>query len=75
MSADKVSTVVSVDGKQSYLSGSVSAPSELGKDVTRPASALTRNKTPLNEEDVRALLPPEMNPITRNSKTRHDHIY
>ena len=68
MSADKVSAVVSVDGKQSYLSGSVSAPSELGKDVARPPSALTRNKTPMNEDDVIALLPPEMNPITRDSK-------
>ena len=68
MSADKVSAVNSVDGKQSYLSGSVSAPSELGMDVARPSSALTRNKVPMSEDEVRTLLPPEMNPITRNSK-------
>ena len=55
-------------GKQSYLSGSVSAPSELGKDVLRPASALTRDKSPMTEDEVRGLLPPEMNPIARNGK-------
>ena len=66
MSADKVSAVNSVEGKQSYLSGSVSAPSELG--MTRPAFALTRNKSPLTEDEVQALLPPEMNPIARNQQ-------
>ena len=68
MSADKVSALNTVDGKQSYLSGSVSAPTELGKDVARPMSALTRTKSPLTEDEVRTLLPPEMNPIARDSK-------
>lgn len=68
-SADKVSAVNSMDGKQSYLSGSVSAPSELGKELpNRPSSALVR-RTPANEEDVLQLLPPEMNPITRAKRS------
>ncbi|KAK4549106.1 hypothetical protein LTR36_007562 [Oleoguttula mirabilis] len=68
-SADKVSAINSTDGKQSYLSGSVSAPSELGKDLARPSLALVRQKSPLNEEEVRQLLPPEMNPITRGQRS------
>ncbi|KAF2481879.1 hypothetical protein BDY17DRAFT_299864 [Neohortaea acidophila] len=68
MSADKISAINSIDGRLSALTGSVSAPSELGKDVTRPASALTRARGPANEEEVQALLPPEMNPITRSAK-------
>ena len=68
MSTGKVSAVNSTDGKQSYLSGSVSAPSDLGNNVARPPSALTRTMAPLTEDEVRTLLPPEMNPITRNAK-------
>ncbi|KAK5126245.1 hypothetical protein LTR85_010480 [Meristemomyces frigidus] len=68
-SADQVSAIQSIDGKQSYLSGSVSAPSELGKDLARPSLALVRQKSPLNEEEVRQLLPPEMNPITRGQRS------
>ena len=64
-SADKVSAINSSNGKQSYLSGSVSAPSDLGKDVARPCFAHIRYKSPATEEEVRHLLPPEMNPITR----------
>jgi hypothetical protein len=68
MSADMMSALNSADEKQTYLSGSVSAPSELGKDVARPASALTHSKSPLTEEEVRTLLPPEMNPIARHGQ-------
>ncbi|KAK3703551.1 hypothetical protein LTR37_014398 [Vermiconidia calcicola] len=69
MSAGKVLAVNSTDGKQSYLSGSVSAPSDLRIDnVTRPESALTRDKTPMTADEVLALLPPENNPIARNQK-------
>ena len=68
MSADKVSAVASIDGKQSYLSGSVSAPSDLGKEPARPPSALTRHKSPISEQEVQSLLPPEMNPIARDQK-------
>jgi len=68
-SADKVSTVTTVDGKQSYLSGSVSAPSGLYKDPARPPSALLRQRSPTNEDEVRELLPPEMNPITRSKRS------
>ena len=68
MSADMVTAMNTVDGKQAYLSGSVSAPTNLGKDVTRPSSAFTRTMSPLTEDEVRTLLPPEMNPIARNSQ-------
>lgn len=69
-SADKVSAVNSTDGKQSYLSGSVSAPSDLGfKDPTRPPSALVRQRSPSSPEEVTQLLPPEMNPITRGKRS------
>ncbi|KAF2767337.1 hypothetical protein EJ03DRAFT_156576 [Teratosphaeria nubilosa] len=69
-SADKVSAVNTIEGKQSYLSGSISAPSELGKELpARPSSALLRNKSPLCEEDVLSMLPPEMNPITRGKRS------
>jgi len=68
-SADKVSAINTVDSKQSYLSGSVSAPSELGKDLTRPMSALIRHRSPTTENEVRELLPPEMNPITRAKRS------
>ncbi|KAF2166265.1 hypothetical protein M409DRAFT_23457 [Zasmidium cellare ATCC 36951] len=68
-SAGKVSSSVSSpDGKHSYLSGSASAPSDLGKDLTRPMSALLRAKVPTTEEEVAKMLPKEMNPITRNAK-------
>lgn len=68
-SADKVSATISTDGKQSYLSGSFSAPSDLGKDPARPASALIHQRSPLTEQEVRELLPPEMNPITRSKRS------
>jgi hypothetical protein len=67
-SAAQVSTINSADEKQSYLSGSVSAPSDLGNHIARPASALIKGKAPMNEDEVRGLLPPEMNPITRHGK-------
>ncbi|KAK4552760.1 hypothetical protein LTR86_010094 [Recurvomyces mirabilis] len=68
-SADKVSAISTIDGKLSYLSGSVSAPTDLGKDVARPSSALVRQRSPLSEDEVRQLLPPEMNPITRSKRS------
>ena len=68
LSLDKVSGLPSADGKSSYLSGSISAPSDITNLLERPASALLRNKSPLTEEEVRNLLPPEMNPIARGSK-------
>ncbi|KAK0319350.1 hypothetical protein LTR82_009767 [Friedmanniomyces endolithicus] len=66
-SADRVSALNSMDTKLSYLSGSVSAPTDLGMPI-RPASALLRQKSPTTEEEVRQLLPPEMNPITRGKR-------
>ncbi|TKA62530.1 hypothetical protein B0A55_12161 [Friedmanniomyces simplex] len=63
-SADRVSAINSTDGKLSYLSGSVSA---FGMPA-RPPSALVRQKSPTTEEEVRQLLPPEMNPITRGKR-------
>ncbi|GAB7333437.1 hypothetical protein MBLNU13_g05041t1 [Cladosporium sp. NU13] len=68
LSLDKVSGLQSADGKSSYLSGSISAPSDITNMLERPASAVLRNKSPLTEEEVRNLLPPEMNPIARGSK-------
>ncbi|KAK5172887.1 uncharacterized protein LTR77_003008 [Saxophila tyrrhenica] len=69
VSVDKISAVLATDGKQSpYLSGSISAPTQLGKDIPRPASALVRDKPPMTEDEVRTLLPPEGNPIIRNGK-------
>jgi len=68
LSLDKVSGLPSADGKSSYLSGSISAPSDITNLLERPASAVLRNKSPLTEEEVRNLLPPEMNPIARGSK-------
>ena len=62
MSADKVPA----ESNQAYLSGSVSAPTNLG--LTRPHSALTHHRSPTNADEVTALLPPEMNPIARNAK-------
>ncbi|KAL1587093.1 hypothetical protein WHR41_04288 [Cladosporium halotolerans] len=67
-SLDKVSAQSPVDGRSSYLSGSISAPSELTNQLQRPASALIRGKSPLTEDEVQRLLPPEMNPIARGSK-------
>lgn len=67
-SADQVSALVTADAKQSYLSGSTSAPTDLGVNPARPKSALTRHKSPTCIEEVNQLLPPEMNPITRNLK-------
>ncbi|KAK5113497.1 hypothetical protein LTR62_003366 [Meristemomyces frigidus] len=68
-SADKVSSISPLDEKQAYLSGSVSAPVDLGKDFTCPASTSVRQKSPVSEEEVRQLLPPEMNPITRGKRS------
>lgn len=69
LSLDKVSALPSADGKASYLSGSISAPSDITNFLERPASALLRGgKSPLTEDEVRNLLPPEMNPIARGSK-------
>ncbi|KAI7151258.1 hypothetical protein KC335_g10387 [Hortaea werneckii] len=60
----------SIDGKQSYLSGSVSAPSDLGfMDPARPPSALVRQRSPTSAEEVNQMLPPEMNPITRGKRS------
>lgn len=67
-SADQVSALVSNHNKQSYLSGSTSAPTDLGMDPLRPESVLTIRKSPTCIEEVNQLLPPEMNPITRNAK-------
>lgn len=67
-SADKLSKTGSSEGKQSYLSGSMSVPVDLGKGPSRPSSALLRAKAPTTEEEVERLLPKEMNPITRNAK-------
>lgn len=69
-SSDQFAGVNSMDGKASYLSGSVSMPTDLGKDPTRPISALLRTKVPTTEEEVRDLLPKEMNPITRMANRR-----
>lgn len=68
LSLDKVAALPSTDGKSSYLSGSISAPSDITNLLERPASALIRGKSPLTEDEVRNLLPPEMNPIARGSK-------
>lgn len=68
LSLDKVSANANADGKVSYLSGSISAPSDISNLLERPASALLRGKSPLTEDEVRHLLPPEMNPIARGSK-------
>ncbi|KAI7082729.1 hypothetical protein KC356_g8124 [Hortaea werneckii] len=69
-SADKVSAMNSTDGKQSYLSGSVSAPSDLGfMDPARPPSALVRQRSPTSAEEVNQMLPTEMNPITRGKRS------
>lgn len=67
-SADQVSALVTNDNKQSYLSGSTSAPTDLGMEPLRPESVLTIRKSPTCIEEVNQLLPPEMNPITRNAK-------
>lgn len=64
MPAGKTAAQALADGKP--LAGSVSAPSELC--LARPASALTRTRSPMSEEEVHALLPPEMNPITRSAR-------
>lgn len=69
LSLDKVSALTSLEGKASYLSGSISAPSDITNLLERPALVLLRGgKTPLTEDDVQRLLPPEMNPIARGSK-------
>jgi hypothetical protein len=68
LSLDKVSGLASADGKASYLSGSISAPSDITNLLERPASAVIRGKSPMTEEEVRDMLPPEMNPIARGSK-------
>nr|POE89112.1 hypothetical protein CFP56_74706 [Quercus suber] len=67
-SADKVSTPNATDNKQSYLSGSVSAPSVFGNQDMRPASTLFHQKSPTTEEEMRQMLPPESNPIARGAK-------
>ena len=68
LSLDKVSALAPADGHASYLSGSISAPSDITNLLERPASAVIRGKSPLTEEEVRDMLPPEMNPIARGSK-------
>ena len=71
-SADQVSALIAsahaADNKASYLSGSTSAPTDLGMEPLRPESVLTTRKSPTCIEEVNQLLPPEMNPITRNAK-------
>ncbi|KAK5135150.1 hypothetical protein LTR08_005536 [Meristemomyces frigidus] len=67
-SAGRVSAIVSMDGTQSYLSGSVSAPTDLGKEPIRPSSALVRHKAPRSEDEVLQMLPPETNPISRDKR-------
>jgi hypothetical protein len=69
-SVDKLSGYNFVDGKASYLSGSVSAPIDLGKDPSRPPSALLRARAPTTMEEVHDMLPAEMNPITRMANKR-----
>lgn len=55
--------------KTAYLSGSVSVPTDLNRDVIRPMSAaLLRAKTPTTEEEVRRMLPSGLNPIARNAR-------
>lgn len=67
---DGAPAVPAKDDKRRYLSGSASAPSDLGgnKSFARPASALVLEKTPSTEDEVRDMLPPEMNPIARSTK-------
>ena len=67
-SADQVSALITHDNKQAYLSGSTSAPTDLGMEPLRPESVMTTRKSPTCIEEVNQLLPPEMNPITRNAK-------
>ncbi|KAK4960407.1 hypothetical protein LTR10_003302 [Elasticomyces elasticus] len=67
-STGRVSAMSPTDEKQSYLSGSVSAPTDLCMPA-RPSSALVRQKSPATEDEVRQLLPPEMNPITRGKRS------
>jgi hypothetical protein len=68
MSVDKWSAVTPGDGKASYLSGSISAPSGISTDIQRPASAVVRTKSPITQAEVYQLLPPESNPIARGSR-------
>jgi len=69
MSLDQYPRPLSADGNVSaYLSGSMSLPSGLGNDLARPQSALVRARSPLTEEDVRRLLPAELNPIARGNR-------
>lgn len=67
-SVDQISAGTSSEARQGYLSGSMSAPTDLGKDPSRPTSALLRARAPTTEEEVQQLLPKEMNPITRNAR-------
>ncbi|USW59452.1 hypothetical protein Slin15195_G127710 [Septoria linicola] len=69
-SADELSGMSSVDGKTSYLSGSVSVPVDLGRGLARPSSALLHAKAPTTEEEVQNMLPRGMNPISRMSNKR-----
>ncbi|KAF2214462.1 hypothetical protein CERZMDRAFT_37620 [Cercospora zeae-maydis SCOH1-5] len=69
-SADEFSGINSVVGKSSYLSGSVSVPIDLGKDVSRPVSALLRTRAPTTEQEVQELLPKGMNPLARLGNRR-----
>lgn len=68
LSLDKVTILPCPDGQSSYLSGSISAPSDITNLLERPASAVIRGKSPMTEDEVRNLLPPEKNPIARGSK-------
>ncbi|CAK1358932.1 unnamed protein product [Cercospora beticola] len=69
-SADEFSGINSMDGKSSYLSGSVSVPVDLGKDVSRPVSALLRTRAPTTEQEVQELLPKGINPLARLGNRR-----
>ncbi|SMQ55465.1 unnamed protein product [Zymoseptoria tritici ST99CH_3D7] len=66
-SVDQLAGTASPETQQAYLSGSVSAPVDLCSPV-RPMSALLRHKAPTTEDEVRQLLPIEMNPIARNAR-------
>lgn len=67
VSAGRVSPITALEARQA-LTGSVSAPSDLGAP-TRPSSALMRTRSPATIEEVNSLLPPESNPIARSKRS------
>ncbi|GAB7361214.1 hypothetical protein MBLNU230_g1277t1 [Neophaeotheca triangularis] len=67
VSTGRVSPITSAEARQA-LTGSVSAPSDLGAPA-RPASALMRTRSPATIEEVNSLLPPESNPIARSKRS------